>query len=500
MPLVVGTALLAPAACTSAGSSTPTPTGPTGSTTPGVSAEPTGRSGIPEGGLTIPGLDIAQSVNNDPALPISISRPIVPGQAALTDAIKAWADAQEQAFRQNYLPSPEGAPELNITWQVAMANASLIGVRVHEREFAGASGQSSNHVFYGDVTTGAVHQAVDLVAAGQADRLAGLVWAAAAKLADPVEPAAPTGPDAARLLTDLVPAPDGTLTAYLDQGAVAAYSAGNLTVTLPAAQVTPLLSDFGRAVQSAVASGVPYAGPAPVPAAPSAPPAQPTEAAPPVQPPPVQPPPVQAPPGQAVDCSTLKCVALTFDDGPGAYTGKLLDSLAASGTKVTFFVLGQNVTVRPDIVARATAAGHVVANHTWDHRDLKKLTASQQASEVSTTSDAIRTATGVPTTLMRPPYGSFNDSVRGLGQAIIMWDVDTLDWKYRDSAEVTRRALADVKRGSIILMHDIHATTVDAVPALVSALMQRGYTLVTIPQLLGSAKAGTVYYSATRAN
>ena len=80
-----------------------------------------------------------------------------------------------------------------------------------------------------------------------------------------------------------------------------------------------------------------------------------------------------------------------------------------------------------------------------------------------------------------------------------MWDVDTLDWKYRDSAEVTRRALADVKPGSIILMHDIHATSVDAVPGLVSALAQRGYTLVTVPQLLGSTKAGSVYYSRSRA-
>ena len=480
LTVLIGAALLAPAACTSAApTASPTTSAASSSTS---TADPTGQSGLPEGGLTIPGIEVAQSVNNDPALPISIGRPIVPGQAALTDAMKTWADAKETAFRGDYLPSPESAPELNITWQVAMANGSILGVRLHDREFAGASGQSTNQVFYGDAATGTVKQAVDLITAGKVDALAKLVWDGAAKLAAPIEAAAPTGSAAARLLTDLVFAPDGTLTAYLDQGSVAAYSAGNLTVTVPGPQVTPLLSDFGRAVQAAVASGAPYAVPATVPAAPSTPaePAQPN-------------------PGGAVDCSTLKCVALTFDDGPGAYTGKLLDSLAASGTKVTFFVLGQNVKIRPDIVARAVAAGHVVANHTWDHRDMKKLSATEQATEVSSAGDAIRNATGVTTTLLRPPYGSFNESVRGLGQAIIMWDVDTLDWKYRDSAEVTRRALADVKPGSIILMHDIHATSVDAVPGLVSALAQRGYTLVTVPQLLGSTKAGSVYYSRSRA-
>ena len=497
LTVLIGAALLAPAACTSAApTASPTTSAASSSTS---TADPTGQSGLPEGGLTIPGIEVAQSVNNDPALPISIGRPIVPGQAALTDAMKTWADAKETAFRGDYLPSPESAPELNITWQVAMANGSILGVRLHDREFAGASGQSTNQVFYGDAATGTVKQAVDLITAGKVDALAKLVWDGAAKLAAPIEAAAPTGSAAARLLTDLVFAPDGTLTAYLDQGSVAAYSAGNLTVTVPGPQVTPLLSDFGRAVQAAVASGAPYAVPATVPAAPSTP-AEPVQPVQPAQPaPPAQPAQPAQPNSGAVDCSTLKCVALTFDDGPGAYTGKLLDSLAASGTKVTFFVLGQNVKIRPDIVARAVAAGHVVANHTWDHRDMKKLSATEQATEVSSAGDAIRNATGVTTTLLRPPYGSFNESVRGLGQAIIMWDVDTLDWKYRDSAEVTRRALADVKPGSIILMHDIHATSVDAVPGLVSALAQRGYTLVTVPQLLGSTKAGSVYYSRSRA-
>jgi len=191
-------------------------------------------------------------------------------------------------------------------------------------------------------------------------------------------------------------------------------------------------------------------------------------------------------------------VALTFDDGPGAHTPRLLTALDAAGVKATFFVLGQNVAVNPAVVSRMSAAGHVVANHTWDHRDMKKLTGDELTSEVTRTAAAIKAASGQTTTLLRPPYGSFGAPVRDLGQALILWDVDTLDWKFRNAGEVVKRAMADVKPGSIILMHDIHATTVDAVPTLISKLKAAGYTFVTVPQLLGTAKPGTVYYNRTR--
>ncbi|MEI2649921.1 MAG: polysaccharide deacetylase family protein [Dermatophilaceae bacterium] len=209
--------------------------------------------------------------------------------------------------------------------------------------------------------------------------------------------------------------------------------------------------------------------------------------------------PAPAPPAAGgVDCAALKCVALTFDDGPGAHTSRLLTSLDAAGVKATFFVLGQNVAVNPAVIKRMAASGHVVANHTWDHRDLKKLSGADITSEVTRTNQAITAATGSGTTLLRPPYGSFGQPVRGLGQAIIMWDIDTLDWKFRNVDEVITRGMTGVKAGSIILMHDIHATTVDAVPGLIAKLKAAGFTLVTVPQLLGSPTPGTVYYSQSR--
>ncbi len=94
---------------------------------------------------------------------------------------------------------------------------------------------------------------------------------------------------------------------------------------------------------------------------------------------------------------------------------------------------------------------------------------------------------------MRPPYGSYAPQTTTLGQSIILWDVDTEDWKNRSAAVTTNRALATVRSGSIILMHDIHASTVEAVPGIVAALKARGFTLVTIPQLLGSTTPGKVY-------
>ena len=485
--LPLAAALLA-TACT--GSPTPPGAGdPTTSAAPTGSAGIPGVSGMPPTELSVAGITVVQSMGNDPLLPVAVRRPVAPGQGSMTDAIAAWANATESSFRADNAPSEQAPAELNVGWQVITASGPVLGIRMETFEFGGASGQTTHRVFYGDGST--TWTGMDLVTTAGRAEVAALVRSAVRASGhatlDPDEVGA-AGVDA--LLTDLTFSAAGDLVLLLDQGTVAPFSAGNLTVTVPQATAEPLLSERGRRVADAVRSGLPYAVSVPTSAAPT-----PVAPATPVTPAPVPPatPAVAPPPAAAVDCTKLKCVALTFDDGPGSLTGTLLDRLEAAGVVATFFVLGQNVRIHPDLVTRMVRSGMVVGNHTWDHRDMKRLSLDEARSEVDRTSAEIARVTGVSTTLLRPPYGSMSPQTATLGQAIILWDVDTEDWKNRDASITTTRALATVRPGSIILMHDIHASTVEAVPAIIAGLKARGFTLVTVPQLLGNPQPGRVY-------
>ena len=194
-------------------------------------------------------------------------------------------------------------------------------------------------------------------------------------------------------------------------------------------------------------------------------------------------------------------MALTFDDGPSPKTtGRLLDTLSQLGVHVTFFTLGVKVAEDPALVAREAREGHVVGDHTWDHADLTKVPASTADSEISRAARAIRAATGSAPVLVRPPYGAWNTTVRGSvtrqGAAIILWNIDSEDWKSRNTQAVVTRVLATARTGSIVLMHDIYPTTVDAIPEIVTGLRARGLTPVTVPTLLGGdAGEGWIYYS-----
>lgn len=190
-----------------------------------------------------------------------------------------------------------------------------------------------------------------------------------------------------------------------------------------------------------------------------------------------------------VDCKVVSCVALTFDDGPGDQTDRLLAVLREKGVRATFFTIGKNVKANPGIVKKEAAEGHSVGNHSWDHPQLTKLTPEELRKELKNTSDSIVEAGAPAPVLMRPPYGSSNAAVlKAIGEngmAETRWDVDTEDWKNKNAAVTTQRALAGARPGSVILMHDIHASSVDAVPGLIDQLRAKGYTLVTVPQLMG---------------
>lgn len=185
-------------------------------------------------------------------------------------------------------------------------------------------------------------------------------------------------------------------------------------------------------------------------------------------------------------------VALTFDDGPSsAHTPRVLDILRRHGAKGTFFVLGSNAKRCSSIVARAAAEGHEVGVHTWSHINMARSSMNKIDSEVSRTSEVIRSITGQSPVVMRPPYGATTAGIvkhmyDRYGMRSIMWDVDTQDWRKPGVSTVISRAVNNAKPGSIILVHDIHASTLAAIEGIVTGLQARGFKLVTVSQLMTS--------------
>jgi len=167
----------------------------------------------------------------------------------------------------------------------------------------------------------------------------------------------------------------------------------------------------------------------------------------------------------------------------------LLDMLKERGIKATFFLVGKNAADYPEIVQRIVAEGHEVANHSWSHPQLTKLGADALNAEITQTNEAIHQATGNKTTIMRPPYGATNASItkrlnEEFGLTVIMWSVDPLDWKIRNSSHVTKYITENTTPGAIILTHDIHPTTVEAMPAVFDTLTAKGYKFVTVSELI----------------
>ncbi|MDX3854579.1 polysaccharide deacetylase family protein [Streptomyces sp. AK02-01A] len=201
-----------------------------------------------------------------------------------------------------------------------------------------------------------------------------------------------------------------------------------------------------------------------------------------------------------VDCREARCIALTFDAGPSRDTPRLLDILKEKKVRATFFLLGKNHVVHhPDLVRRMAREGHEVGNHTWTHKRLTDLDADGIREELSRTQDAIAELTGHRPTLMRPPQGrtdrEVSDVCRELGLAQVLWSATAKDYSTTDSLLIEHRVLDAAGPDGIILLHDIYQGTVPAVPAIIDELKKRGYTFVTVPELLapGVPEPGKVY-------
>jgi peptidoglycan/xylan/chitin deacetylase (PgdA/CDA1 family) len=195
-------------------------------------------------------------------------------------------------------------------------------------------------------------------------------------------------------------------------------------------------------------------------------------------------------------------IALTFDDGPGKYEQRILDALDAAGGHATFFYLGSRIASYPNAVMAVIAQGSEVSGHSFAHANLNLLSVGAVRTDIQSTADAIIDAGGTVTSFFRPPYGNADAEViaaaKELGMAIILWNVDTVDWKSRSADAVYQEILSHLKDGNIILCHSIYESTAIAVERAIPVLIARGFQLVTVSDLIanksGEIIAGEKYY------
>ena len=179
-----------------------------------------------------------------------------------------------------------------------------------------------------------------------------------------------------------------------------------------------------------------------------------------------------------------KMIALTFDDGPNYNTSKVIDVLNKYDIKATFFVLGSRAINNKDILKKMADSGMEIGNHTYNHLLLTKYDENKIRSEIEDTSEVIYSATKKRPKLLRPSYGSVNNKIKKVANMpIIIWDIDTLDWKYHNSKRITSRVVNKVRDGDIILMHDIYSASLNALSNIIPILQDNGYEFVTIDEL-----------------
>ncbi|MBE4741146.1 MULTISPECIES: polysaccharide deacetylase family protein [Streptomyces] len=421
----------------------------------------------------IKGLRIVSNSSEQRSCPFATSYPDVPGAEAMTAAMKKDVEQRLATFREGACGNGSVA-ELNVSHRFLVASGDVLGVRLTTQDGSVAGSGLSAKAYWYDGDAGAYATALGLVADDSRnafistlkDELKGRegfdTTIFDGTLSDPASRA--TG------LDNMTFTADGGLRVTFDSGEVGAPPAGTFLVNLSRKTVTPWLSGFGKRAQrqTMTPSRSLDLGATHTPG-----PAVPTHT---------------ASGDDDTDCKRVTCIALTFDDGPAApETATLLTHLARYKARATFFTTGQNVAAHPDLVRAEARAGHEVGNHSWNHPDLTKLTPEQIASQLNRTSAAIEAATGKEPTLFRPPYGAINSTVRSATRlSPVLWDVDTEDWKYPDAAKVAQTVIDKAQRDSVVLMHDIHPTSVAAIPQILRTLTARGYHFVTVSHLRAS--------------
>ncbi len=188
-----------------------------------------------------------------------------------------------------------------------------------------------------------------------------------------------------------------------------------------------------------------------------------------------------------------KNIALTFDDGPHEkYTKEIIEILEENGVPATFFVIGKNAEQNSELVRLESNCGFEIGSHTYSHRSLRGISACELEKELDECNKVIEGITGNKTCLFRPPEGICSQTVRSIAREkhypIILWSVDTNDWRGISSDKIVNTVKKNVKPGSIILFHDYvsgKSGTPDALRELIPYLKNEGYSFVTVSQLLG---------------
>ncbi|MEV7011123.1 polysaccharide deacetylase family protein [Streptosporangium sp. NPDC051022] len=365
--------------------------------------------------------------------------------------------------------------EFNVDWQLAAVSDQVIGVRLRMGESAGAGWSESRTTVWYDRTDARVLDSAGLLKNGTALKdLALLVKTGLAGRRPEVNSSVIKAE--AGFFDSMGFNSHGDLVVEFDDQQVGAASLGRVVVAVPAAEIERLLSATGMRAQRAAVKTADEPGSAVwkdfvAKADTAKPPAESSQTG-------------------SVDCAKAKCVALTYDDGPGPGTERLLDVLGRYRARATFFTVGANASAKPELLKRMMREGHLVGNHTWSHRDLTALTDSKVVDQLSRAQYVITQTIGQVPGLMRPPYGESDGRIaaiaRTLGLSVVGWSVDAGDRHGGKTKDIADRAVAGAKPGAVILMHDMDDPTIKAAPEILRRLQEKGYTFVTVPELYGS--------------
>lgn len=369
----------------------------------------------------------------------------------------------------------------SVTHELVMATGTTVGSRLRQAIVRqGRMTERAEDITYEDLSTGMVSGSASLISPEMLGALREMMYEVPApatsvkasqtpeSTAQSTKPASPQPLADAEMLSAVTFTSSGDLSVTVNKDPATGEDLDeSFTVTLGTAATEKVLSPAGQALRRSLLAGSSFAGPVPS-----------TGGA------------------EHINCDIVACAALTYDDGPNAQTTRLLEILDRHHVSATFFQQGGYVNSNPQISKAVAAAGHTIANHTMTHPYLTNLSAAAAAKEINGAQSAIEKAAGVTPAYLRPPYGATNAGVAAIaGLPQVTWDVDSMDWQSRNKAVFIPRIMSLVKPGSVILQHDIHATTVDGQEELITQLSNRGYYLVTVPQLFAGIdlKPGGIY-------
>ncbi|MCP1411342.1 polysaccharide deacetylase family protein [Paenarthrobacter sp. A20] len=385
--------------------------------------------------------------------------------ARLLSILDARAGGRHQPEALPPTPSALLSDGVSITHEIIFAAGSVVGSRFVQTTMVGGERVGLvDEIIYQDLSTGDVTDSAALISPA----MTGTLRAILGENGGPAHPEPPPGSAVAPgVLNAIAFTAEGNLSVTLHHDPVTGAPRHPVTMIVNAETTGEVLSPAGQALRRTIMAKTPPHFPAP------------------------------APMGlEHIDCDLVACAALTYDDGPNAQTTRLLGILEKHKVFATFFQQGGYVRANPKVAASVAAAGHTVANHTMSHPNLTKLSSAGIEGEINGARKEIEKATGVVPGYLRPPYGASNASVAdAVGLPQILWDVDSMDWQSKDKAVYLPRIMRLVKPGSIILQHDVHASTVDGQDELITQLKGKGLYLVTLPQLFAGIdlKPGASY-------